>query len=364
MDFESSTGKIIKDQEKLSFDYIPEKLPNREEQMQKLFGLFKGVVSSKVSQNVFIQGPVGTGKTATAKRFCMDFEDWAEEKGRNIDYVFVNCRRRKKNTSAMAKVVKHFDKGFPERGFSTDEMMETIDKKIDENNVHLIIVLDEVDHLIRKSGSDLVYLLSRFDEERLKPEGNLSLLLISQKNAFQLLEESARSSFKRSNRVKFPKYTAEELFPILKDRVELAFHPASIGEEKIRLLSDIAGKSGDGGGDARFGIELLEKSCLIAEMDGRNEVTNEDIRSAKAEVSPHITESKLKHLKGQEKMILLAATRALKNATYTTTGDIEELYKLVCEEYDTKKLGHTQFWNYLQSLSDEGILNTKTFADG
>ncbi|MFP4608061.1 MAG: hypothetical protein ACLFNY_00595 [Candidatus Aenigmatarchaeota archaeon] len=93
-------------------------------------------------------------------------------------------------------------------------------------------------------------------------------------------------------------------------------------------------------------------------------MTNEDIRSAKAEVSPHITEGKLKHLKGQEKMILLAATRALKNATYTTTGDIEELYKLVCEEYDTKKLGHTQFWNYLQSLSDEGILNTKTFADG
>lgn len=242
--------------------------------------------------------------------------------------------------------------------------MEVIKKKIEEKNLHLIIVLDEVDYLIQNNGSDLIYLLSRFDEERLKPAGNISILLISQKNAFQLLEESARSSFKRSNRVKFPKYTNEELLPILQQRVEIALHPGSIDEEKIQLLSDVSGKGGDGRGDARFGIELLEKSCLIAEMNGRNEVTTEDVRSAKAEVNPHITERKLRDLKEQEKMILLAATRALKNTTYTTTGDIEEIYKVVCEEKDNKKLGHTQFWNYLQSLSDEGILNTRTFADG
>ncbi len=364
MSFQTSTGKIIKDQEKLSFDYVPEELPNREDQIQNLFGLFRGIVSSNISQNVLLYGPVGTGKTATAKRFCMDFEDWAKEKGKTIDYAFVNCRRRKKDSSVMWKVVHHFDKGFPDRGFSTEEMMEVIKGKIEERNLHLIIVLDEVDYLIQKSGSDLIYLLSRFDEERLTPKGNVSLLLVSQKNAFQLLEESARSSFKRSNRVKFPKYTNDELFPILQQRVDIALYSGSIDEEKIRLLSDISGKGGDGGGDARFGIELLEKTCLIAEMDGRNEVSSEDVRAAKAEVNPHITESKLRDLKDQEKLVLLAATRALKNTTYTTTGDIEEIYKVVCEEKDNKKLGHTQFWNYLQSLSDQGILNTRTFADG
>jgi len=53
MDFENSTGKIIKDQEKLSFDFVPDDLPSREEEMKKLFGLFRGIVSSNVSQNVF-----------------------------------------------------------------------------------------------------------------------------------------------------------------------------------------------------------------------------------------------------------------------------------------------------------------------
>lgn len=364
MDFEKSAGKVIKDQEKLSFDFVPNDLPGREEQTQKLFGLFKGIVSSNVSQNVFLHGPVGTGKTVTAKRFCMDFEDWAEDKGQSIDYVFINCRRRKNNSSAMWKVVHHFDKAFPDRGFSVEEMMEVVKEKLEEKNLHLIVVLDEVDSLIQKDGSDLIYLLSRFDEEELSPKENISLILISQKNAFELLEESARSSFKRSNRINFPKYPREELFPILGDRVDISLYPGSIDEENLHLLSEIAGKGGAGGGDARFGIELLEKAALIAEMDGRNEILAEDIRTAKGEVGSFLTEHKLEGLKEQEKMILLSAARCLKDEAYTTTGDIKELYKVICEEHDVKKLGHTRFWTYLNSLSDEGFLNTQTFADG
>ncbi|MBS3781269.1 MAG: AAA family ATPase [Candidatus Thermoplasmatota archaeon] len=363
MKFENSTGNIIKDQEKLSFDFIPEELPNREEEMQKLFGLYRGIVSSNVSQNVLIYGPVGTGKTVTAKRFCMEFEQWSKKKDQNIDTVFVNCRKRKNNSSAMWKIVHHFDRGFPDRGFSVEEMMKIVKEKIEERNVHLFVVLDEVDPLIQKEGSDLIYLLSRFDEERLSPEGSVSMILVSQKNVFELLEESARSSFKRSNRIRFPRYTSDDLFPILKDRVEMAFHPGSIDDKKIQLISDIAGKEGDGKGDARFGIELLEKSALIGEMSGRNEIFTEDIRSAKGEIDPYFTESRLKKLNQQEKLILLASTRKLKEQAYTITGEVEELYKVLCEEYDTEKLGHTQFWKYLKSLSDEGLLGSKTTSE-
>jgi len=362
MDFENSTGNVIKDQEKLSFDFIPEELPNREKQMQELFGLYRGIVSSNVSQNVLIHGPVGTGKTVTAKRFCMDFEEWAKGKDQNIDSVFVNCRKRKNNSSAMWKIVHHFDRGFPDRGFSVEEMMKIVKEKIEEKNLHLLVVLDEVDPLIQKEGSDLIYLLSRFDEEQLSPEGNVSIILVSQKNVFELLEDSARSSFKRSNRIRFPRYTSQDLFPILKNRVEGAFYPGSIDDEKIQLVSDIAGKDGDGNGDARFGIELLEKSALIGEMKGRNEILTEDIRSAKGEIDPYFTESRLKNLNQQEKLILLASTRKLKDQAYTVTGEIEKLYKVLCEEYGIEKLGHTQFWKYLKSLSNEGLLGTKTVS--
>ena len=360
MDFGNTAGNIIKDQKKLSFDYVPKELPNRDEQIKNLFGLFKGVVKSDVSQNVFLHGQVGTGKTATAKRFCMDFKDWAKDKDKNIEYVFVNCRRRKNNSSAMWKIVHHFDKGFPDRGFSVGEMMEILKNKLKEQKTHLIVVMDEVDALIQKDGSELIYLLTRFNEEELTSVGNVSLILISQKNAFNLLEESALSSFKRSNRVRFPKYSSDELYEILSQRIDLALFPGAIEDEELRLLSDIAGKKGD----ARFGIELLEKSSLIAEMDGRDQVRSEDVRGAKAEVDPYVTESRLKNLNEQEKVILLAVTRKLKKQAYTTTGVVEELYKIICEEYDFKKLGHTQFWKYLKSLSNDGLIETKTVSDG
>ncbi len=360
MDFEKTVGRIIKNQERLSFDYIPEKLPNRDEQIRQLFGLYRGVVNSNVSQNVLLFGAVGTGKTVTAKRFCIDFEAWAKDRDKPIDSVFVNCKKRKNNSSAMWKITNHFDKNFPDRGFSVEEMMKVVKKKIKDRNLHLIVVLDEVDSLIKNAGSELIYLLSRFNEEELKPEGNVSLILVSQKNVFELLDKSARSSFKRSNRIRFPRYTSEELFPILKDRVDMAIHPGAIDDKKTQLISEIAGKEGAGNGDARLGIEILEKSALLAEMDGRNEITSEDIRSAKGEIDPYFTESKLKNLKKQEKIILLSIARKLKNQTYTVTGEIKELYKILCEEYDVEKLGHTQFWNYLNSLSDEGLIRTKT----
>jgi len=360
MDFGNTTGNIIKDQKKLSFDYVPEDLPNRDEQIKNLFGLFKGIVSSDVSQNVFLHGNVGTGKTATAKRFCINFKEWAKGKGKNIEYVFVNCRRRKNNSSAMWKIVHHFDKGFPDRGFSVGEMMEILKNKLKEQKTHLIVVLDEVDALIQKDGSELIYLLTRFNEEELSAVSNVSLILISQKNAFELLEESALSSFKRSNRVRFPKYNSDQLYEILNQRINLSLYPGAIEDEELRLLADIAGKKGD----ARFGIELLEKSSLIAEMDGRDLIKSEDVRGAKAEVDPYVTESRLRNLNEQERVILLAVTRKLKKQAYTTTGDVEELYKIICEEYECKKLGHTQFWKYLKSLSNDGLIETKTVSDG
>ncbi|MGM0405512.1 MAG: Cdc6/Cdc18 family protein [Thermoplasmatota archaeon] len=360
MAFKRTSSKIIKDHKKLSFDYVPKELPNRDKQIQRLFTLFKGVVDSDISQNAFLHGSVGTGKTATAKRFCMDFKDYAHDEGKKLEYVFVNCRRSSNNGQVMWKIISKFDKGFPDRGFSVGEMMEILNKHIKKKGVHLVVILDEVDVLIKKEGSELIYLFSRFDDESLTPKGSVSLILISQKNALEFLEEGALSSFKRGNRVNFPRYDSDELYDILDQRSLLALYPDSIGDEELKLLSDIASKRGD----ARLGIELMEKSALLSEEKGEDKIDAEGIRRAKAEVDPHFTENRIRSLNDQERVILLAATRRLKNKAYTTTGELEEQYKVTAEEYGLTPLGHTQFWKYIKSLTKEGLLDSKTVSIG
>ncbi len=360
MTFSSPSGRVIKNPKKLSFDYVPDKLPHRDEQQQNLFLLFRRVVEDGVSQNAFLHGNVGTGKTASAKRFCMDYKEWASKERKAVDYVFVNCRRRSNKSSIMWKLVSHFDKNFPDRGFSVGEMMEILKKHINKRGTHMFVVLDEADALIQRDGPELVFLLSRFDDESVNPVGSVSLILISQKNILELLDESALSTFKRSNRVRFPSYDKEEMKDILHYRSELALHPGTIEDDELELLSLIAAERGD----ARLGIELLEKSALLAEQRGENRIFPEDIRTAKADVDPHMTGSRLNSINDHERMILLAAVQKLRNTSFVTTGELESHYSVLCENYGKSSLGHTQFWKYLNSLNAEGLLDTETASSG
>src|SRR2546422_7121377 len=81
--------------------------------------------------------------------------------------------------AVLLTILKHFDSRFPDRGFSIPEKLDSLRKWLEKQQVHLTIILDEVDVLLKKSGSDLVYTFSRFGEEAGK--GNVSLVLISQR---------------------------------------------------------------------------------------------------------------------------------------------------------------------------------------
>ena len=70
----------------------------------------------------------------------------------------------------------------------------------------------------------------------------------------ELMDEAARSSFKRSNVLRLPPYTAPQLMDILSERVRLGFHKGTVAPDAVELIADIAAEEGD----ARYAIELLE----------------------------------------------------------------------------------------------------------
>ncbi len=352
---------VFKNYKALDFDFVPKELPHRDLQLKRLFTIFGPIVDSNVSQNAFITGPTGTGKTVLSKKFCMDFQDLARKGGKNVQFVLVNCRQRNTENSVMLRILTHFQPYFPDRGFSITEMMESLRKELEKEKAHLIVVLDEVDVLLKKAkSSDIIYHFSRFNEEGIETKKLLSLILVSQKNVLDMLDSPSLSTFKRGNIVKLGKYSRDELMVIVEQRIELAFHTDAVDLGVNELISDIASEWGD----ARYAIELLEKSGMLADENKEQLVSPEHVRAAKAETYSTITESKLADLDKNRKLILIAISRSLKKKVYATTGDAEKMYDLVCEEFDEKKLGHTQFWKYLKELDDIGIIQAKKSSKG
>ena len=351
---------VFKDQRTLSFDYVPQRLVHRETQMKKLVMLYRPVVESNLSQNAVLTGSVGTGKTATAKRFCADLKDFAEKQQKAVDWVLVNCRQRNSESSAVLHVVNHFQPNFPDRGFSITEMLRILRKDLEKRKVHLVIVLDEADVLLKKAGPDIIYKLTRFGEEKVDGRELVSLMLISQKNIFDMLDASSTSTFKRTNVVEFGKYSSEELRDIVKTRAELAFHDGAIDDDAISLIAEVSSEWGD----ARFAIEILEKAGMLADEESAGRISVEHVRGAKAEAYSSITESKLAGLDRHQKLSLLGIARASRGKAYVTTGEAESAYKVACEENSEKPRAHTAFWSLMKDLDMLGVVSAKKSGPG
>ncbi len=353
-------SRIFKDQSVLSFDWLPEKLAYRDDELKRLATFFYPVLESPVSQNVLITGSVGTGKTVATKYFCKEFIEYSRSLNKKVEFVHINCRQRQTENMVMLGIMNHFDKNFPDRGFSTNEMNNTVRKAIEKKGCHFLVVLDEADILIKKSGSDLIYNLTRFDEESPTLTGSISLILISQKYVLEMMDAAALSTFKRTNIIEFGKYDARQLEGILDDRGILAFKDGVLEDGVTELIAVMAEEYGD----ARFAIELFEKAGMIAQEKGSQVVNPEHARESKSIIKPFVTREKLQGLEHHKTIVLIALARLLKKRAFTTTGDLEEMYQIICEETEEKPRGHTQVWHYLNDLEAKGIITKKTIHKG
>ncbi|MBR6213209.1 MAG: AAA family ATPase [Candidatus Methanomethylophilaceae archaeon] len=356
--FEKSSS-IIKDPSKFDYDYVPKNLVNREEQMHDMEVLFRPLVEYNRACNAFLMGPVGTGKTVTAKRFCQDMKDYCSDKGMALDIIYVNCRNNNSESGVIFNLIRYFDKGYPERGFSVENMARTLKNHLVKNKKPIVVILDEVDVLLKKSTVDILYQITRLSDDANKP-APVSLILISQQSIYGMMDEASASTFKRTTMVRFDRYSWDELRQIAKERAEEALLPGRVSEDVLDQIAD----SSEEFGDARMAIEILERAANLAEEDSAGEVTVENIRAAKAGIYSVVSESKIETLDLNKKLTLLAIARAMKQNVMITISAAEKTYAIVCEEYEVPARKHTQFWGYVQDLEKVGLVKTRVSSSG
>ncbi|NLL95039.1 MAG: AAA family ATPase [Thermoplasmatales archaeon] len=355
--FGKRESTIIRDGAALGYDYVPEVLTHRESQMEELKTLLEPTFRYGRTRTAFLVGGVGSGKTATAKRFCYDAMKYAAKEGIAFDYAIINCRQKFSEFEVLLALVRHFDPNYPDRGFAPSEMFSAFKRHVAKSGKRLVVVLDEVDVLIRKGAGDLVYNMTRMGEE--DPKMVVSLILIAQEYSLGQIDEASQSTFGRANLVRFPKYDGEQLHSIVKARADMALVPGGINPDAISLIADLAA----GMGDARYAIELLDIAAREAEGKTLGVVTAEEVRSAKARTFSVVTESKLLDLDLNGRVTLLAIARAIKDKSYVSTADAQKTYEVVCEEYGVPARKGTQFWSYVKNLESQALIVTSMRSD-
>ncbi len=347
-------GKVLLDRAPFSFDWTPPALVGRDSELRELASMFIGMESHGVGGKAVITGPVGSGKTVITRRFGEDLQRLLDGR-RKIVLAHVNCRNHPTTSQVLQQIALSLDSGHPERGFSSGEIVQSIRRNLNAYDSHLLLVLDEVDVLIRREKSDLLYKLLRIDEGQ-DQQGSLSLILVSQDTSMlKLFEAAIISRLGESNTLDLQPYDEPGLVGIARQRYEEACRPGSVGDDTLTKIGRFASDSGD----ARLAIELLEAAVRRAEKAGRGDVLVEDVRPSTLRATS-VEPSQVDNLSSHQKLVLLGICRRLKRVDEISSGDAQKLYNLVCEEFGARPRSYTTFWKHLKVLETQGLIETRT----
>ena len=354
------TAKIFRDREVLRHDYIPQHLPHREKQIRRLGEIVAPVLRGSRCSNVFIYGKTGTGKTAVTRYVMQKLVEKAEELGSPVKGCYVNCRLTGTEYRVFAALCSSLSVSVPFTGLSIGEVFDRFRTTLDSSPVILIIVLDEIDALVKTRGDSLLYELTRVNETL--HHSKVSLIGISNDLNFKEFLDPRVVSSLSEEEIVFNPYDAAELRNILLDRAKLAFFDGVLTESALNLCAALAAAEH---GDARRALDLLRVAGEVAERVGADKITDEHIREAEERIEHNRVVEALKNLTPHSKVVLISVYQLNKaNISRAITGDIYEVYRELCGEIGLTPLTQRRVSSLISELDAIGLLNARVESMG
>jgi len=353
-------AKLFKDREVLRHDYIPEKLPHREEQIRVLGQTVAPILKDARCSNIFIYGKTGTGKTAVTKYVLSHLERKAKEYGAPVKFCYVNCRMTGSEYRVYASLSQSLGLSIPFTGLSVGEVFDRFRNGLDTSRTIFIVVLDEIDALIKERGDGLLYELTRINEAMHKSK----LAIIGISNDLRLkefLDPRVFSSLSEEEMV-FRPYDASEIRNILLERSKLSFYEGGLSEAALSICSALAAAEH---GDARRALDLLRVAGEIAERQGSAVIMEEHVREAEKHIEHNKVVEALKNSTLHSKLVVLSVYHLSKaSGGSATTGEIYDVYNELCGELGTSLLTQRRLGTLVNELDAMGLLNSKVVSMG
>jgi cell division control protein 6 len=357
--FVNST-RIFRDREVLRHDYLPERLPHREEQIRQLGETVAPALKGARSSNVLIYGKSGTGKTAVTKYVVGHLEVKAKEFSAPVRFCYVNCRIVGSEYRVFASLCQSIGLSVPFTGLSVGELFDRFRVGLDPLKVIFIIILDETDALIKARGDDLLYELTRVNESL--SGSKVSLIGISNDLRLkEFLDPRVLSSLSEEEIV-FRPYDAGELRDILSKRAALAFREGALSDAAVGLCSALAAAEH---GDARRALDLLRVAGEVAERLGASVVGEDHVREAEEHIEHNRVVEALSNLTLHSKLVALSVYHLNKADVYRAiTGEIYEVYDEMCAELGVVPLTQRRLCSLVSELDSMGLLNARVTSMG
>jgi len=355
-----SNARIFRDREVLRHDYLPDRLPHREEQIKKLGQTVAPVLGGARSSNVLIYGKTGTGKTAVAKHVLTHLEFKAKEFSAPVRFCYVNCRMAGSEYRVFASLCQSVGVSIPFTGLSVGEVFDRFRTGLDASKIIFMIVLDEADALIKARGDGLLYELTRINENLSKSK----VTLIGISNDFRLkefLDPRVLSSLSEEEIV-FRPYDAGELKNILCERSKSAFRDYALSDAAVGLCAALAAAEH---GDARRALDLLRVAGEVAERNGATVIVEDHVREAEKHIEHNRVVEALQNLTLHSKLVVLSIYHLNRvSSRGAITGEISEVYNELSAELGVTPLTQRRLCTLVNELDSMGLVNAKVISMG
>jgi cell division control protein 6 len=405
---------IFSNKEVLRPSYTPHELPHRTDQINQMATILVSALRGDTPSNILIYGKTGTGKTASAKFVSQELESTSEKYDVPCEVEYINCEITDTQYRVLAQLANKFieknreivgdrldelrelrsaaadgdedalaDAEFdsveavdekiaeleddreemeevPMTGWPTDRVYTKFFDAIDYHERVVVIMLDEIDKLVEKSGDDTLYNLSRMNSEL--ETSRISIMGISNDLKFtDFLDPRVKSSLGEEEIV-FPPYDANQLRDILQHRSDVAFKEDALTDDVIPLCAAFAAQEH---GDARRALDLLRTAGELAERSQAETVEEQHVRQAQDKIELDRVVEVVRTLPTQSKIVLFATILLEKNGVHNiNTGEVFNIYKRLCEEIDADVLTQRRVTDLISELDMLGIVNAVVVSKG
>ncbi|MDQ3847647.1 MAG: AAA family ATPase [Thermoproteota archaeon] len=359
-----SESTIFKNKSKLSPRYLPDELPHREAQIQQIMRVFSDAPHDpeKFPLSILqIVGPAGIGKTSTVLRSCKILEELFAKSRLKLKNVYINMKLQGGNKFAIYRLLlENIAPELPAQGLSAEEMLRYLLQYLRKNNQYAIIVIDEIDYLVKSSkDTSIIYDLTRLNEYELDRSCYIKgVIFIARSTEFHARLDAAEMSTLGRVPMEFPPYTVQQISDILESRVAQAFNPRAIGSDVIDKIANIT-TSSEVSGDVRYALDLLLYAGNLAESDGSGRVMLDHLRKVHGQLHPSITTEEIDQLSRNHLLSLMALVRALrtKKKPYVGLKDVRLYASELADQLGMKKI---DIEDYLDDLNTRKLVDIRS----